>query len=285
MGCGQAARAVTAVANQAAPRLSFPGAPELKRYLVEVRAAFRLSRLILHFLGGAGMVAFVFPLVAHERRHSLRRRWSSQLLGIFNIRLVLQGVAPARGSLLVANHTSWLDIYGISAVLPAAFVSKAEVRGWPLVGWLAARTDTLFLQRGNRGHVRTINAEIGRVLKAGGNVTVFPEGTTTDGTHMLHFHAALLQPAIEAGHPVQPWALDYRGLDGASNGAAAYAGDTTMWQSLRMISMQPGLILRIDIAPALPTSGIDRRTVAAAAHGAIAKRLGIPSDQAGEQST
>ena len=234
------------------------------------------------------MVAFAFPLLAVERRHALRRRWSRQLLGIFNIRLVLHGVAPVRGSLLVANHTSWLDIYGIMAVRPAAFVSKSEVRSWPLVGWLAARTDTLFLHRGNRGHVRTINAEIGRLLKAGGNVTVFPEGTTTDGTHMLHFHAALLQPAVEAGHPVQPWALHYRGMDGQSNGAAAYAGDTTMWQSLRRVARQPGLILRIDITPALPTRGIDRRIVAAAARGAIAERLailGMPLDQAASQST
>ena len=231
------------------------------------------------------MVALTFPLVAHERRHALRRRWSRQLLGIFNIRLELQGAAPARGSLFVANHTSWLDVYGIMAVQPAAFVSKAEVRSWPVVGWLAARTDTLFLRRGNRGHVKTINAAIGKVLQAGGNVTVFPEGTTTDGTHMLDFHAALLQPAIEAGHPVQPWALHYRGMDGRPNGAAAYAGETTMWQSLRMVARQPGLILCIDVAPVLPTGGADRRTVAAAAREAIAGRLGIALDHAARQST
>jgi len=261
--------------------LAYPGTPELKRYLGEVRAAFRITRLVLHFMGGAVLVAFAFPLLAHSRRHALRRRWSRQLLGIFNIRLVLNGVAPVRGSLLVANHISWLDIYGIMAVQPAAFVSKAEVRSWPLVGWLAARTDTLFLRRGNRGHFRTINAEIGMRLEAGGNVTVFPEGTTTDGTHMLDFHAALLQPAVDTGHPVQPWALYYRGMDGLSNRVAAYAGDTTMWQSLRSVALQAGLSLHIDIAPALPTRGAHRRDIAAAAYEAIAERLGTTLDERG----
>lgn len=230
-------------------------------------------------------MAFAFPLLADERQHALRRRWSRQLLGIFNIRLVVAGAAPLRGGLLVANHTSWLDIYGIGAIQPASFVSKAEVRNWPLVGWLAARTGTLFIRRGNRGHVTSINAGISRLLEAGGNVTVFPEGTTTDGTHMLHFHAALLQPAVAAGHPVQPWALCYRSLDGALSSAASYAGDTTMWQSLSSVARQPGLFLFIDIAPALTTQGMDRRTIATDARGVIAKRLGMENAQAESQST
>ncbi|HEX6734672.1 MAG TPA: lysophospholipid acyltransferase family protein, partial [Azonexus sp.] len=108
------------------------------------------------------------------------------------------------GALLVANHISWIDIYVINAALPAAFVSKAEVRGWPLIGWLAARHDTIFLRRGSRGHARLINAEIAEVLGRGQHVAVFPEGTTTDGCSLLHFHAALLQPALAAGRPVLP---------------------------------------------------------------------------------
>lgn len=220
------------------------------------------------------MVALAFPLVAHERRQALRQRWSYQLLDIFNVRLDLFGAAPSRGSMLVANHISWLDIYAITAVQPAAFVSKAEVRNWPVIGWLAAKTGTIFLHRGSRVHVRTINDEISKVLLSGGNVTVFPEGTTTDGTHMLHFHASLLQPAIGGGRPVQPLALAYRGLDGQPSAAAAYAGETTLWQSLCMIARQPGLILSIDVAPALPTGGADRRAIAALARAAIAERLG-----------
>ncbi len=241
--------------------------------------------MLLHFLGGAGMVALAFPLVAHERRQALRRRWSCQLLEIVNVRLDLSGMAPTEGSMLVANHVSWLDIYAITAIRPAAFVSKAELRNWPLIGWLAAKTGTIFVHRGSRLHVRAINDEIGKVLLSGGNVTVFPEGTTTDGTHILHFHASLLQPAISGGRPVQPLALAYLGLDGQPSDAAAYAGDTSLWQSLRMIARQPGLTLRIDVTPPLPTGGSDRRAIAALARAAIALRLGISLDQTGRQST
>lgn len=221
------------------------------------------------------MVAFAFPLVAHERRQALRQRWSCQLLDIVNVRLELFGAAPSAGSMLVANHISWLDIYAITAIQPAAFVSKAEVRDWPLIGWLAARTGTLFLQRGSRGHVRTINDEIGKVLRSGGHVTVFPEGTTTDGTQLLHFHAALLQPAIAAGRPVQPLALAYRGHDGQPSAAAAYAGETTMWQSLLRLAREPGMMLIIEVLPPLATEGFDRRAIAAQARTLIAKRLGL----------
>ena len=241
--------------------------------------------MLLHFLGGAAMVAIAFPLVAHERRQSLRQRWSHQLLAIVNVRLELVGDAPAQGSMLVANHISWLDIYAITAVQPAAFVSKSELRGWPLIGWLAAKTDTIFVRRGNRLHVGTINDEIAKVLLSGGHVTVFPEGTTTDGTHMLQFHASLLQPAISGGQPVQPLALAYRGFDGEPSDAAAYVGETSLWQSLWMITRQPGLTLRIDVTPPLPTAGYHRRAIAVLARTAIAERLGFSIDQAGRQAT
>ena len=88
------------------------------------------------------------------------------------------------------------------------------MRNWPVIGWLAARNDTVFLRRGSCGHARIINAEIGAQLDGGRNVAVFPEGTTTDGTRVLHFHAALLQPAIASGHPVQALAIRYLTPDG-----------------------------------------------------------------------
>ena len=226
------------------------------------------------------MVALAFPLLAHERRQALRRRWSYQLFDIVNVRLEPRGLSPTGGSMLVANHISWLDIYAISAIQPAAFVSKSELRGWPLIGWLAARTGTIFLQRGSRSHARVVNEEIGRVLRSDGNVAVFPEGTTTDGTELLHFHAALLQPAINTGRPLQPLALTYRDRDGQRSSAAAYAGETTMWQSLLRLAREPGMVLIIEFLPALATENGDRRALAASARAAIAECLGlIPSSE------
>ena len=134
------------------------------------------------------------------------------------------------GTLIVANHISWVDIFVINAALPSAFVSKEEVRHWPLIGWLAAKCDTVFLRRGSRGHAKIINGQIAEILGKGNDVAVFPEGTTTDGTHLLHFHGALIQPALAAGRPVLPVAISYWGGDGNRSLDPAYVGDVTLAQ-------------------------------------------------------
>ena len=163
----------------------------------------------------------------------------------------------------------------------AAFVSKAEVRSWPLVGWLAAKTGTVFLRRGSRGHAKIVNAEIDAILNAGKNVAIFPEGTTTDGTHLLHFHGALLQPAVETGRPVQPVAISYHAADGRRSLAAAYVGETTLLQSLQAILAAPALEARVAALPALPVAGSTRRELAPAARAAIAAGLGIELPETG----
>lgn len=230
--------------------------------------------MVAHLLQGVGTAAFIYPLISDHRRLDLKRRWSAKLLEILGVHLETSLAGVPAGSLLVANHISWLDIYVINATLPAAFVSKAEVRQWPLIGWLAARTDTIFLRRGSRGHARVINAEIAAVLLAGKHVALFPEGTTTDGGSLLHFHGALLQPAIEIGHPIVPLALSYHDGTGQRSIAPAYVGDTSLWQSLRSILAARGLKARIEAGSPLNTEGsIDRKGLAAAARWQIASRI------------
>lgn len=184
------------------------------------------------------------------------------------------------GALLVANHISWIDIYVINAALPAAFVAKAEIRHWPLIGWLAAKNDTVFLRRGSRGHARIINQEIANILGQEKYVAVFPEGTTTDGTHLLHFHAALIQPALAASRPVLPVAISYWQADGQRSLAPRYDGDITMAQCTRAILGRKKIIARLRVMPALGLNGEDRRQVALAARAAIClgAQLPLPSN-------
>lgn len=175
-----------------------------------------------------------------------------------------------------------MDIFVINAVAPSAFVSKAEVRNWPVIGWLSARSDTIFLRRGSRGHARIINAEIAALLDAGDNVAIFPEGTTTDGSHVLHFHAALLQPAIACGHAVQPLALSYRQADGSYSRAPAYDGELTLGQCLANIVAERETIACVSAAPPVETrNGIDRRSLAHAARTAIMRSIGCADDERG----
>lgn len=220
--------------------------------------------------------ALVFPWLSLPRRGRLRQRWSKGLLTLLGFRVHIDGDALARPALLVANHVSWVDIFAINALAPSAFVSKADVRQWPVIGWLAAMNETVFLQRGSRGHARIINEEIATRMAAGRHVAVFPEGTTTDGSHVQHFHAALLQPAINAGQPVQPLALRYRTPDGAFTRAAAYDGDLSFMESLSAIVATPRIEVHLSVLPALTTVGANRRDIAHAAHTTIATLICVP---------
>ena len=180
--------------------------PGLRPTSIPVRT-YRCLRLVFHFLWIAAGAALIYPLVDDSRRARLKQRWSHQILRILAIRLDLEPTDAPPGSLIVANHVSWLDIFVINALRPSAFVSKSEVRAWPFIGWLAAKNDTVFLRRGSRGHAKVVNEEIDGRLNSGKDVAIFPEGTTTDGTHLLGFHVALLQPAVETGRPVLSLAI------------------------------------------------------------------------------
>ena len=241
--------------------------------------ATRWTRLGLHLLQGVLTIAAVYPLTGRDTHQALRRRWSLGLLRVLGMRLEHHGEAVAPGCMLVANHVSWVDIFAINALAPSAFVSKAEVRTWPVIGWLAAKNDTIFLRRGSRGHARIINEETAALLDAGCNVAIFPEGTTTDGANLLHFHAALLQPAIACGHPVQPLALQYRTPDDRFSRAPAYDGELSLGECIANIIASPRTIARITVAEPIATAdGTDRRSLAARTRSEIASAIGAKLD-------
>ncbi len=215
-------------------------------------------------------------MLGDAARLRLKAGWSRVVLGTLGIKLEADLTHVAPGVLLVANHVSWIDILVINAALPAAFVAKEEIRHWPLIGRLAARNDTVFLRRGSRGHARIINAQIAEILGRGRHVAVFPEGTTTDGRSLLHFHAALLQPALAAGRPVLPAAISYWEPDGRRSLAPRYDGDISLGQCTRAILGRRRLIARLVTTPLRGLNGEERRQVAAEAREAIALAAGLP---------
>jgi 1-acyl-sn-glycerol-3-phosphate acyltransferase len=249
--------------------------------LIELRAAFRLARVGLHLLWGAATVALVYPWSTLAFRRALKRRWSRQLVGMLGLRLDKVGPGGTVHGLLVANHISWLDIFVINALAPAAFVSKDDVRAWPLIGWLCSRTETIFLARGSRAAAQETRERMIADLRAGTPVAVFPEGTTTGGERLLPFHAALFQGAIDAGVPVMPLALRYLAADGRPSRAPAYDGDVTLWESLREIVRSAGLTAQLRVLAPLPSADLDRRHLAARCHQTIAFHLGHSDAMAG----
>ncbi len=224
-------------------------------------------RTLLLVLRGIATVAFIYPFAGEDKLARLRQCWSKALLDRLGVRLEADVEHVSAGGMVVANHVSWLDVFAINAAISTAFVAKADVRQWPLLGWLAAKNETVFLRRGSRGHAREIGGAIVEKLDAGRIVAVFPEGTTTDGRSVQHFHAALLQPALTAGYPIVPLAISYWDENGERSLAARYDGDVTLSQSLRAILACSQLTVRLRSLP--PDSRLDRRAVAAAARAAI----------------
>ena len=238
--------------------------------------AWRTLRLAFHLAWIGLGTALLFPRIGRDQRCLLRQRWSRGILEILNIRPEPSRNDAPPGSLIVANHVSWVDIFAINACRPSAFVAKSEIRRWPFIGWLSARHDTVFLRRGSRGHARLVNEEIDALLNQGQDVAIFPEGMTTDGTQLLGFHAALLQPAIETQRPVLPVALSYHDAAGRISLAPSFAGSTTLRQCFCALLRCRSLTVRIVQAPAIDTVGKTRREVTGAAHAAIAERLFQP---------
>jgi len=193
-----------------------------------LRAAGRLC----WFLGEVVIVVvnYVFT-TAFVPKNSKRRaqavwlhRASRRHIRIYGCDYRSSGPIPQKG-LLVLNHLSYLDILVISAVTPAIFVSKSEVRDWPLFGWLASLGGTLFVQRARRTHVGVVNQEIESALADGVLVVVFPEGTSTNGKDVLPFRSPLLEPVTAGTHPISVGCLRYELDDGDASKEVCYWGD------------------------------------------------------------
>ena len=156
----------------------------------------------------------------------LLQGWCAASLAAMEVKVEVEGVPPT-GGLIVSNHLSYLDILVYSSLTQCAFVSKAEVARWPIFGQFAKDGGTIFVQREDRFSLRRANQQIAEYLNAGVAVALFPEGTTTDGSHVLRFHPSVFQSAIEAGVVVTPCALSYNAL-GGSEKEIAWWGDVTL---------------------------------------------------------
>lgn len=245
-------------------------------YTSRIVRAWRLLRLGLHILRGVLTALLVLPWGSPGLRMMLTQEWSRSLLALLGVRLKIRGNpldVASRNVLLVSNHVSWLDIYLLNAVRPLRFVSKAEVRSWPVVGWLAVFTGTLFLERGKRRDTARVNDAVTAALANGDCVAFFPEGTTTDGTHIKPFLSSLLQAAINAQSALHPVALRYIKPDGGVDIEPAYYGDMSMMDSLRNILARKRISAELVFLEPISSSGKQRRELARQAEQAISSAL------------
>jgi 1-acyl-sn-glycerol-3-phosphate acyltransferase len=174
------------------------------------------------------------------------------------------------GTLVVANHISWLDIIALLAVEPVTMLAKREVGEWPGIGSLVRRAGTLFIDRGTlRGLPDTV-AMVSGQLRSGRSVMVFPQGVTWCAGTGGHFRRATFQAAIDAEAPVRPVTLDYL-QHRAPTTVAAFVGEDDFGSSVRRVLGAAGLTVRVRThEPLSARPGVDdRRSLAARAQAAV----------------
>ncbi|MEP7100415.1 MAG: lysophospholipid acyltransferase family protein [Burkholderiales bacterium] len=242
--------------------------------IVGLRAAWRLLLCVAHVVRGLGIVLFRFAGLDAAQRHARIGAWSTGMLRVMGIGIEVEGEVQPGSVLLAANHVSWLDITALHAVVPhARFVSKADIRSWPLLSKLADAADTLYLERERKRDALRVVHLVAQALSEGQTVAVFPEGTTSDGHTLLPFHANLFQAAIATSTPVQPIALRFSDARGSISSAVEFVGATTLVESLWRVACAQGLVAHITLLPARPSANADRRALAQALREDIAARL------------
>ncbi|HWI81425.1 lysophospholipid acyltransferase family protein [Ramlibacter sp.] len=237
-----------------------------------LRAAWRLWRAVLHALGGLATILLLFPRMTDAAREARVQTWSLRMLALLGVRLEVRGAPPSNGPvLLVANHISWLDILVMHAARYCRFVSKADVKRWPVIGSLATGGGTIYIERESRRDAMRVVHAMADSLKRGEVVAVFPEGTTGDGIELLPFHGNLIQAAIAARAPAQPVGLCF--LDARTrrlSHSPSYVGDETLLGSVWRTLSGRGLVAVVHYGvPQLP-HGRTRREWAADLRTAVA---------------
>lgn len=249
------------------------------RVMREAVRLTRLLRLIVHVGNGLLLAYPGFAALAaarldrdHARRRAIVRWWMRRLLRILNVRVVVAGTPPPTSVLLAINHISWLDIPVLRSVVDASFVSKQEVRHWPVIGGLAARAGTIFLARGERQTLTHAADHMTWTLHQGRAVAIFPEGTTTDGSCVRRFHARLYQAAIRTRAAVQAVALRYPGdatraaaadnpVPTGTHPAAPFVGEMDLARHLWALLGERGLTAHLHFCAPV-ASDRDRRALA-----------------------
>jgi 1-acyl-sn-glycerol-3-phosphate acyltransferase len=225
------------------------------------------------------LFAIVAPIHIVTRAVFGRSGWSSRFLRasgwVVGIRVRVAGRRPGRHSLIIANHTSWLDIVVLGGSLGSAFVSKDEL-GHPFVHWLADQNGTVYVKRSHVKGAKDQAIALARALDRDKPVTVFAEGTVGPGTHLLPFRSTLLEAANFAARvvKVRPVAVDY----GNEAEAIAWFQEPGMNNVKRIFGRRGTLTVTVHVLPPLDRA-LDRKQLAHAAREAIGDALGFKSHE------
>ncbi len=264
----------TPAAERRRPRTG-GGLPRICRYL------YRIPLLLVHVLVSLPLTVLCLvpmlarlPWGAETVGDRAVRAWSAGLMRIFGFRLRRIGTPRPGPVLFVANHVSWIDIEALHSQRMMGFVAKREIADWPVVGWLAARGQSIFHARGSTDSLNDVVEVMARRLQSGFSVGVFPEGRTRAGDQVGPFHARIFTAAVQAQVPVQPVALRY-GEDGAAQTVVAFGPREHFGGNFLRLLGEPARSAEVHfLEPILPGEVDGRRRIAALSRERIVAVMG-----------
>jgi 1-acyl-sn-glycerol-3-phosphate acyltransferase len=244
----------------------------------QARALWRLLWALSHIVGGLWTIATRFPRLGQNEKEARVHAWAREMLQGVGMSLSITGSPVESGpALLVANHLSWLDIVVMHASRYCRFVSKADIKHWPLVSTLATGAGTLYIERESRRDAHRVVHHMAERLQLGEVLAVFPEGTTGNGVALKPFHANLLQAAISVDAPVQPIALRFVDADtGATSFAPRYIDDDSIFVSIWETLCVRHLRAEVIFGESQRHLGRDRRAWASDLQGEVERLLRRP---------
>lgn len=213
------------------------------------------------------------PALTQQHRNRVASSWMRGLCALLPLRIVRHGQPAEQTALLVSNHVSWLDVVLIGAQAPVHFLSKAEVRQWPIVGWLASAAGTQFIQRGQASG-QTLHTQLREALQQGESLVIFAEGTTTAGDRVRPFHGRLMSCAIESDTPVQPVALAYR-RNGRRDLTAPFIDDDEFSRHLLRLLGSAPIDVELHFLPLVRCDAKNRNQLAREIQDSVVQALGL----------
>ncbi len=240
-----------------------------------LRVSFRLLAMVALLISCVGLF-YLWRLAG--KLTGLHNPWPRIFLsgigGIAGVRLRVVGGKVTRGAVLIANHVSWIDIPALAASAGAVFVAHDGLAIVPVLRWLCRMNDTIFIARHDRASVAEQVEQVRQAIRSNGALTIFPEGTTSDGTGLLGFKSSLLS-AIEPvpeGIAIQPVVLDY----GREAAQIAWVGDEHGLDNfLRILARRRPVELTVRFLEPLTGAELtNRKTMATAAREAMLEALG-----------
>ena len=239
------------------------------------RPLVKLLLLAAECIRAGLMLRWQFSTLPQAQKFQAIQRWASKVLEILEIEVHCNQAPDVDfAGLVVSNHLSWLDLLVIQSLMPGVFVAKAEVGCWPLVGAMAKRCATIFVDRATARSAHAMVDSTVAAFEQGYAVIAFPEGTSTDGSDLGRFHANVFEGAIRAQAPVQPMSLRYvDATTGLPAESAHFTGETTLLASLRKVLASSAIKTQVHFGQRISATGQTRKSLCQQSHWVIRTQL------------